>query len=59
MQEIKKLYKSLLEDGDLSVVLPAAKGIWEEDKKDFTEFYHQNQQFINDIEVDDFEEFIE
>jgi len=56
---MQELYNSLLEDKDLFIVLPAAKGNWTEDKKLFSKYYEELNAFIEDVEIDDFEEFIE
>jgi len=53
---MEQLYKSLLEDGDLLFVLPAAKGNWEEDKKLFSQYYKELNEYIEDIEITDEED---
>jgi hypothetical protein len=58
MDEIKKLYDSLLDSGELFEMFPEAKGEWTKDKKFFTTYYEDNQKIINDdfLNIDDEEE---
>lgn len=55
MDEIRKLYNSLLEDKDLYTFFPGAKGNWDADKKMFERHYEEQQTILNDIEIDDSE----
>lgn len=48
MNEIKAQYDFLLEQGELEIFCPKMTGVWEKDKKDFTEKWEQN----NDFEVE-------
>lgn len=36
MRELKNLYDTFLESGDLKALYPEMSGVWEEDKAEFT-----------------------
>lgn len=46
MKEMKALYESLLDSGDLEWLLPNATGDWKLDKKLFEKEYKQNSDFL-------------
>lgn len=52
MEEVQKLYNSLLEDGDLFVFVGGMKGEWEKDKKKFSAYYQEQMDFLNDCDVE-------
>ena len=45
-KEMKALYESLLESGDLYMLLPDATGEWKTDKKQFSNEYKQNRDSL-------------
>jgi hypothetical protein len=54
MKEMKALYESLLESGDLEWLLPSATGEWKLDKKGFEREYNKNSDFLrNDDDIND------
>ena len=54
MKEMKALYESLLESGDLGWLLPSATGEWKLDKKGFEREYNKNSDFLrNDDDIND------
>jgi hypothetical protein len=48
MSAVKREYNSLLEGGELLELYPGLTGIWEKDKKIFTELYILNLEVIED-----------
>jgi len=52
---MKILYDSLLEEGTLYDVLPAAKGVWEKDKKKFELYFEENEKMVQNYKVDFYE----
>ena len=50
--EIKSMYISLLDSGDLFVFFPSLTGVWENDKKEFTKHYNKNLTDIQDLSLD-------
>ena len=56
--EAKSLYISMLEVGELEIMLPSAFGDWEQDKKRFLEIYNLNNDILNTVllDLDDSEE---
>ena len=57
MREMKSIYESLLESGDLLDMFPSLTGEWVKDKKDFKRQYDMNNQAL--IEGYEFDEFYE
>lgn len=57
MREMKSIYYSLLESGDLLDMFPNLTGEWVKDKKDFKRQYDMNNQAL--IEGYEFDEFYE
>lgn len=57
MREMKSIYESLLESGDLLEMFPGLSGDWAKDKKDFKRQYDMNNQAL--IEGYEFDEFYE
>ncbi len=57
MREMKSIYYSLLESGDLLDMFPNLTGEWVKDKKDFKRQYDMNNQDL--IEGYEFDEFYE
>ena len=57
MREMKSIYESLLESGDLLDMFPGLSGDWVKDKKDFKRQYDMNNQAL--IEGYEFDEFYE
>lgn len=57
MREMKSIYESLLESGDLLDMFPSLTGEWAKDKKDFKRQYDMNNQAL--IEGYEFDEFYE
>lgn len=57
MREMKSIYESLLESGDLLDMFPGLSGDWAKDKKDFKRQYDMNNQAL--IEGYEFDEFYE
>ena len=57
MREMKSIYESLLESGDLLDMFPGLVGEWSKDKKDFKRQYDMNNQAL--IEGYEFDEFYE
>lgn len=55
--EIKKIYKNMLQNGDLLILFPNMKGNWLEDKDIFTSQYNVNERLLDDIDSDDFDDF--
>jgi hypothetical protein len=55
INEIKAIYESLLDSGDLFTLFSNMKGEWELDKSRFKKLYDQNQKFIDEdfIDLDD------
>ena len=51
---MESLYRTLLDNGELFVFMPEAKGEWEKDKKEFTRI--SSGDFSNDFIVD-YDEF--
>lgn len=59
---IKEIYNSFLDSGELVEFLPSATGVWEEDAAAFKKLYHDvYEPIINEVpdlvdedEVDDF-----
>lgn len=47
-KEIKALYQSLLESGDLNMIMPNATGDWSVDKKVFEKEYTNNSKFLDE-----------
>jgi hypothetical protein len=52
-QEIKNLYNTMLNSGDLFEVYPGLSGDWKLDKDKFIEQYNLNQEFILDDDFSD------
>ena len=57
MREMKSIYESLLDSGDLLDMFPGLTGDWAKDKKDFKRQYDMNNQAL--IEGYEFDEFYE
>lgn len=57
MREMKSIYESLLDSGDLLDMFPGLSGDWAKDKKDFKRQYDMNNQAL--IEGYEFDEFYE
>ena len=55
MRELKNLYDTFLESGDIKALYPEMTGVWEEDKAEFTkQMKPAAQAFENDTrELDD------
>jgi hypothetical protein len=55
INEIKAIYESLLESGDLFILFHNMKGDWDSDKSRFKGLYEQNKKFIEDdfLDLDD------
>lgn len=58
LKEMKALYTSLLESGDLYMLLPDATGEWKTDKKQFSAEYNQNRDSLYGSQEFDDELFI-
>lgn len=57
MDNVRALYDSLLDSGELSSMFPQSKGVWEKDKKFFNIYYEENNKILSDIEdIDDEDE---
>lgn len=52
----KKLYDALLENDELRIALPNAKGCWEEDSKSFIRAQKEMEDIINLKDVIDAED---
>jgi len=61
MSQVKRLYNSLVESGELTTLYLSMTGDWSKDKKSFTRQYNENEELINlsSIDLDDGEEFTE
>lgn len=59
IENLKAEYHALLESGTLLEVFPNFKGVWEQDKDKFLAQHRNNEDFLNDIEIDDDDEDIE
>lgn len=46
--EMKAIYQSLLDSGDLMVMFPDLSGEWEQDEAQFSQLYDMNEQVIED-----------
>lgn len=57
MREMKSIYESFLESGDLLDMFPGLTGDWSKDKKDFKRQYDMNNQAL--FEGYEFDEFYE
>jgi len=59
LSEIKLMYESLLESGDLFSLFPNMSGDWAKDQKDFTTQYDFNLDILNDADftLDDYEDY--
>jgi hypothetical protein len=59
--EIKSMYNSLLDSGDLFVFFPSLTGVWESDKKEFIKHYNKNLNDIEDLsfDFDDHNDFLD
>lgn len=59
ISEIKLMYESLLDSGDLFSLFPNMTGNWDTDKKDFTAQYDFNNNILSDSDftIDDFEDY--
>lgn len=59
LSEIKLMYESLLESGDLFSLFPNMTGDWVKDQKDFTTQYDFNLDILNDADftIDDYEDY--
>jgi len=53
MSEYKKLYKTLLDNGELQELFPSMKGDWEQDKKQFILEQKDLEDLLKDIEIND------
>jgi len=52
-EEIKPIYDSLLESGDLKTMYSDMTGDWEKDKDKFTRLYSQNEDILSgDLDFD-------
>lgn len=57
IQEMKAIYITLKESGDLKKMFPSMSGDWEKDKKTFTTEYNTNERLLEeDLEIDEFEQ---
>lgn len=56
-QEIKAIYLSMKESGDLNTLFPEMTGNWTKDEKAFTSQYNSNEEALEDslgiIDLDD------
>lgn len=50
-KEAEIQYNAFLENGDLEMLLPKAKGNWEEDKDRFIKVWEKTQELINNINI--------
>jgi hypothetical protein len=59
--EIKKMYESLLDSGDLFIFFPSLAGEWVKDQKEFKRHYNKNIEDIRDLDFDfdDMQDFID
>jgi hypothetical protein len=59
--EIKKMYESLLDSGDLFIFFPSLTGEWVKDQKEFKRHYNKNIEDIRDLDFDfdDMQDFID
>jgi hypothetical protein len=55
----KKQYNLLLKQGSLLDLYETLTGVWEEDKNKFQELWEMEESFINNIEVEDYEQYEE
>ena len=46
--EMKAIYQSLLDSGDLMKMFPDLTGVWEQDKTQFSQQYDMGEQMIED-----------
>ena len=60
-REIKAMYFSLLDSGDLFVFFPSLTGVWEDDSKEFIKHYNKNLSDIEDLnfDLDDHGDFLD
>ena len=52
MENVKALYDSLVDSGEIFGMFSEAKGEWSKDKKFFTKYYESNQEIINNMSLD-------
>ena len=50
--EAKSLYESMLETGEIELMLPSHTGVWANDKHEFLKIYNLNQDILNDFDLD-------
>jgi hypothetical protein len=55
----KKQYNLLLKQGSLLDLYETLTGVWEDDKNKFQELWEMEESFINNIEVEDYEQYEE
>lgn len=52
-EEMKLIYSSLIDNGDLKVMFPTMTGEWEVDKKEFIIQYNSTERLLEFLEDDD------
>lgn len=52
--EIRHLYHSFKENGDLTELFPTLSGVWEVDKEEFKTLYMFNEQSLDSLDDDIF-----
>ena len=46
VEEARAIYDTMLENGELGMMLPNAEGEWEKDKKKFIKIYNENLDLL-------------